>query len=276
MNISSNLSRLFVVTMVMVGVACVPEDPTEPQGEVGGGEGGSGGSSSSSVGGGSTSSGTGDPEMGTGGAGAGGSATGAGGEATTVDPGTKPDGSMTCEHTCVTSEDCTTFGDAIYGPDNYACDEGLCVYLGCKSDGECLESHNDPAWTCRQQPGDAVPLCHPKCVTAHDCVDPSSPLHNTDNWSCNGGACEHRGCTSDDECSDEHHNPHYGCVKLPGDVVPVCRMKCHQANDCDNPAEPLYDLDNWACNSAGYCVHLGCGSTSECTQTLNDPDFVCH
>jgi hypothetical protein len=266
---------MIVVSMAMVGVACMPATSINPRAVIEGDEEGEGGSASSSEEGDTFSIGTGDPEeAGAGGAGGTGGATTGGGSETIGDEG-QPDGSMACELSCVTSEDCTTFGDAVKGPDNYACSEGLCQYLGCKSDGECLEAYN-PGWTCKKLTNDAVPLCHPPCTTAGDCVDPNSPLNDSNNWSCNGGACEHRGCTSDDECKDEHNNPHYACVKLTGDAVPTCRMTCHEADDCDTPNDPLYNLNNWACTSAGYCEHLGCGSTSECVSSLGDPGYVCH
>ena len=33
--------------------------------------------------------------------------------------------------------DCA-YGQPLHYADNYACDEGLCVYLGCQTDDECI------------------------------------------------------------------------------------------------------------------------------------------
>lgn len=40
-------------------------------------------------------------------------------------------------------------GSAAYDADNYACREGLCVYLGCRSDAECLASITAYPTVCR-------------------------------------------------------------------------------------------------------------------------------
>lgn len=50
-----------------------------------------------------------------------------------------------CWPTCATAADCAT-ASAPYDADNYACDDGLCVWTGCNTTAECMTV--DPDWVC--------------------------------------------------------------------------------------------------------------------------------
>lgn len=53
-----------------------------------------------------------------------------------------------CLKACATASDCAT-ASAAYDEDNYACESGLCKYVGCKSDGECQSAFMKPSYACR-------------------------------------------------------------------------------------------------------------------------------
>jgi hypothetical protein len=49
---------------------------------------------------------------------------------------------------CTVAADCATTS-AAYDADNYACDSGLCHYVGCKNDAECKSSFAKSNYACR-------------------------------------------------------------------------------------------------------------------------------
>ncbi|NMB75864.1 MAG: hypothetical protein GYA21_12150 [Myxococcales bacterium] len=53
-----------------------------------------------------------------------------------------------CQPGCATAADCD-LGSPAYDADNYACRDGLCVYLGCRSDAECRASITAYPTVCR-------------------------------------------------------------------------------------------------------------------------------
>lgn len=50
-------------------------------------------------------------------------------------------GVASCFPTCTTAADCD-LGQPANDADNYACDDGLCIYQGCNSDAECMMQGN--------------------------------------------------------------------------------------------------------------------------------------
>lgn len=56
-----------------------------------------------------------------------------------VSPGTRcvPEQSKFCLRPCTVPGDCTTGAGAAWDADNFACERGVCVYLGCNGDREC-------------------------------------------------------------------------------------------------------------------------------------------
>jgi hypothetical protein len=53
-----------------------------------------------------------------------------------------------CLPTCAAPADCA-LTVPLYDEDNYACDEGMCHYLGCLSTQECTDTLADPAFVCQ-------------------------------------------------------------------------------------------------------------------------------
>jgi hypothetical protein len=51
-------------------------------------------------------------------------------------------GQTTCYTSCSTSADCgTSDASAAYDADNHSCENGLCIYTGCRNDQECEETY---------------------------------------------------------------------------------------------------------------------------------------
>jgi hypothetical protein len=58
-----------------------------------------------------------------------------------------------------------------------------------------------------------TPMCAPPCSTPSDCVPADAvDLYDEENWACTGGACEHLGCLSTEECAGSAHGPDSICV----------------------------------------------------------------
>lgn len=112
-----------------------------------------------------------------------------------ANPGTLP----TCVMACSSSAECGIPGDTSgpFGPDNYACDDGGCRYLGCNTDAEC-QTLGD--YACDESGGTAA--CIQSCQVPTDCVsDGAEAPFDEDNYGCEAGICTYLGCTSDRECA---------------------------------------------------------------------------
>ena len=103
--------------------------------------------------------------------------------------------------------------------------------------------------------------CVRTCAAPADCAnDSANPPFDEDNWTCDGGLCEWKGCLGDEECA------FFGGVCRPGGPVTGPVDACTEAcTDVDVCAEALasVDLDNWACRGGG-CEYTGCLSDDEC------------
>ena len=71
-----------------------------------------------------------------------------------------------CVPSCSTAADCATGpAGSIIDANNYACDAGVCRWLGCLSTAECIATYNSQAWTCEAAFGNTVPTCWPTCTS---------------------------------------------------------------------------------------------------------------
>ena len=118
-----------------------------------------------------------------------------------------------CAASCETAADCATEDSILFGEDNFACDDGLCTWLGCNSDTECADASAEGEMVCALYM--AVPVCTTPCTAPADCVDPalSADLFGADHFACEDGACRHLGCLSDAECEESFHGAGSICVK---------------------------------------------------------------
>ena len=165
----------------------------------------------------------------------------------------------TCLPACSSKADCSLGVDA-YDEDNYACVEGGCVYVGCKSDDECQSLGG---YVCRETAGFSV--CIPPCDVTADCDLGLAP-YDSDNYECVRGGCNYTGCLSDAECSALGT---FSCAP-PIEGTRYCAPACATVTDCVQAGE-AFNEDNYACD-AGACVYLGCHSDQECSDI---GDFVC-
>jgi hypothetical protein len=257
MRMHSMLSCATVALLLLAACSSSERSTSSDDDDGGGGaQTGTGSGGNGGVGGSSTSSG--------GGAGSG----GAGGAAATL---------PSCYPTCATAADCVVpNGGPLHDIDNYECNGGRCEWLGCNTTNECTTTFMDPDYICSAPPGSTLDYCYPSCATAADCVLPNGgTLYDIDNYACNSGRCDWLGCNSTSECTAAFMNPDYVCGTMPGTTFDSCYPSCATAADCVVPnGGPLYDADNYECNS-GLCQWIGCNSTAECTDTFMNPDYVC-
>ncbi|MBZ0233386.1 MAG: hypothetical protein K8M05_13745 [Deltaproteobacteria bacterium] len=175
-----------------------------------------------------------------------------------------------CVPSCSTAADCGTGpAGSIIDANNYACDGGVCRWLGCLSTAECVATYGTQAWTCEAAFGATVPTCWPTCTSATQCANPNSPLLGADNYACDGGKCRWLGCNDTSECTAANMSSAWTCRKQSG--MRNCFHTCTTPSDCATASAP-YDADNYDC-VAGTCLWTGCNTTAECMSV--DPDWVC-
>jgi hypothetical protein len=191
----------------------------------------------------------------------------------------------TCLAACAVRADCGVTGAAaggIYDADNYACQDGGCVWQGCNSDAECAVDGGQPGQATKCLKNACGPAtCRVTCAQTADCVAPGtvSVLMDADNWACEAGLCVWRGCTSTAECRAAYQGiPNadaYVCV--PYDGFSTCVAGCQAAVDCVGAASlegTFLDADNYACED-GLCRFNGCNSTAECVATYKSAAYMC-
>ncbi len=117
----------------------------------------------------------------------------------------------TCQQPCQRAADCVAaeMPAGAYDQDNYACEGGVCLYVGCHSDEECEQSLRQP-YVCRIYPGAELSTCLKACGRAADC-DLGSSAWDADNHRCEDGACLYTGCNSDQECRQTPGMESYVC-----------------------------------------------------------------
>jgi hypothetical protein len=167
----------------------------------------------------------------------------------------------TCMQRCTTVSECGSPATPAYSPDNYACTEGFCIYAGCNSDSECVDSVGS-GYGCDFSSSPAY--CQPRCASASECGQPTMPAYTSEHYACTGGFCVYTGCRSDAECVDTL-GAGYGCDASM--TVAYCVETCASSADCGSPATPAYSSDNYDC-TGGYCVYAGCNSHAECVDSM--------
>jgi hypothetical protein len=191
------------------------------------------------------------------------------------DAGTAP--IPACNRTCTLASECAS-GSLVTDENNYACTRGLCEYLGCVNDEECLAAFGPTGgdWRCVTPTGGGIPTCSEVCGSAADCASPS-PAVDADNYACERGTCRYLGCRNDDECTATFGaaGGAWRCTVLFAGGLPSCTEVCRTAADCASAA-PSVDADNYVCES-GTCRYLGCRNDMECRDTFgaSTGDWVC-
>ncbi len=168
-----------------------------------------------------------------------------------------------CWQTCAVAADCALMNAGEeFDADNYACEDGLCVYQGCNDDQECKTFL--PSRICHQAQGASFATCTEPCQTAQDCAAASQGTMAS-NWTCDGGGCVWLGCGGDSECPMGFVCRDSTQALFPEQTgVPGCVPECTVPADCDLGGGVLYDEDNYMCIEGG-CAWSGCNSTAECS-----------
>ena len=184
---------------------------------------------------------------------------------------------------CKKAADCITgTPTAISDADNYKCDDGRCVYLGCLSDAECDEVYGavtqatGRVYRCNKNGAYGYPECTPTCSTAEDCdlygQGSTQYAYDLDNYKCESGLCVFTGCNSDTECENTMSSSDYKCLpqEYVGKTVKICTLSCKSAADCANSA---YPADFYECRNS-QCVTKNCESDEWC-QNYMGADYSC-
>jgi hypothetical protein len=167
-----------------------------------------------------------------------------------------------CTGSCNTAADCGA-GTAADDQDNYRCDMGVCIPLGCNNDTECAAQ--SPGAVCRPYPALGRPTCQKACNAAGDCAN-ATPAFDADNVRCTNGACEYTGCNNSAECEGTFPGMTAVCFD-EGTGIATCHPVCSVPADC-SLGGPLVDGDNYRCDD-GICIYLGCHNDAECAPALD-------
>lgn len=117
----------------------------------------------------------------------------------------------TCTLPCDDASDCVQPDKPLFNADNWACEANFCVWTGCASTEECQEAFPSTELVCATYSD--PPICAPHCAVPADCVPADAvDLYDEENWACTGGACEHLGCLSTEECTGSAHGPGSICI----------------------------------------------------------------
>ena len=111
-----------------------------------------------------------------------------------------------CTPECETSDDCHYYTagstENAYDSDNYECTGGLCKYIGCKNDNECVTLAGSE-YGCREMDFVTVKInmCTKLCSSVADCVIDDS-VYTEENFECTNSTCVIKQCSSDQWCKD--------------------------------------------------------------------------
>jgi len=182
-----------------------------------------------------------------------------------------------CASACSSAADCVSDPSSrLYDQDNYACNDGECVHLGCNSDVECAAVA--PNTVCRLDLDS--PRCTDACVELSDCGD--GERVDSGLIECVEGGCTYVGCSTDAQCPASSK-----CI-WAHDGIRDCAFPCDTADDCaqhaqeelgltgPDPNDPFTHPEGFVCLQ-GICFGNvpGCTSDAECLG-LGWEAAVCH
>lgn len=154
-----------------------------------------------------------------------------------------PPGSVgDCNRPCGAPVDCD-FPQTPDAPEEWACVDGFCDYLGCASDASCQAGF----------------ICSANPILGYSvCTIPCGPDNVCDGFlTCIDGGCHFLNiCQDDEDCS-----PPLECVGAE------CVQRCQTTEECA-PLSPFL-----ACIS-GTCTNVGCSEDAQC-QDFYGGDYVC-
>lgn len=183
-----------------------------------------------------------------------------------------------CQYACTKASDCVTVAsNAVYDEDNFKCENGRCIYLGCLSDAECDEVYGavtqatGRVYRCNKNGAYGYPECTPTCSNAADCnlygEGSTQYAYDLDNNKCENGYCVFTGCLSDAECEATTYSDLYKCLpqEYSGKTLKICTVACQSDGDCSDSG--LYECKN------SQCVAKSCESDEWCRKY--DEDYSC-
>jgi hypothetical protein len=124
-------------------------------------------------------------------------------------------GAPSCTPSCRTPADCVppnAAGVALEDASHFACTNGACVWLGCRSTAECAAATHATKVACDQPAGAPAPTCVPTCTSAADCaMQGTGILGDASHYTCVAGRCQWLGCKSTMECTVALASSKYVC-----------------------------------------------------------------
>jgi hypothetical protein len=123
-------------------------------------------------------------------------------------------GVPSCVPACEKPADCVPPGQsgALNDASHFACNEGACQWLGCKSSAECASALHTSKVSCEEPAGAPARTCVPTCSSPADCVTQGAGLLGDKNhYACVSQRCEWLGCKSTAECTQALSSSHYIC-----------------------------------------------------------------
>ena len=169
-----------------------------------------------------------------------------------------------CKRSCVNPEDCAGRLES-RNADNWMCADDVCVFLGCRTDDECVADWG-AGMRCESRISGGVPDCLSPCATAAECDHRTDPRF----YECRDSLCHFMGCASDAQCESIY----------PGSVCdetaspPHCAPKCENSSECSRPSGRggpilVMDYEQGECVDS-VCVYPNCSDSEEC-----GPGSVC-
>ncbi len=189
------------------------------------------------------------------------------GNGATTGEGESPPPVPTCKRRCVAPEDCARSGKS-RDADNWECQDDACVFIGCRTDDECIQDWG-PTKRCAQHYS-GVPDCLEACVTENDCDHSTDPRF----YECRESLCQFVGCADDAQCGAIR--PHTVCDETasPPQCVPGCNASSECRRRVSDDSGPLlisrwhYEEGECIDSVCTYAEPAGCSETGECRQGL--------
>jgi hypothetical protein len=121
-------------------------------------------------------------------------------------------GPPACLAACQKPADCVAANNQnpLETASHFACNAGVCTWLGCMSTAECASALGTNNVACEQPPGAPGKTCVGTCSTPSDCAS-QQPLNDASHFACTAGRCQWLGCKSNAECSAALQSSRVAC-----------------------------------------------------------------
>jgi len=120
-----------------------------------------------------------------------------------------------CIPSCQSPADCVPPGNTnvLDNAGHFACNSGVCQWLGCASTAECSTALKTSKISCETPTGAPARTCVPTCTTTSDCAGTNGggALDDASHYTCSAGRCQWHGCKSTAECKQVSGSSNFIC-----------------------------------------------------------------